>query len=314
VQSYLEGIQVEPEVPMYQMEPYYQSSPSVPTNAEGSVKSSPQQQGLEAKQLALIKALEQFRDKLNQFSSGQKKDVKPAGKKVEKVEKKKEQQVKGKSSEKVEKKKEHPASKKIEKAEKKNQPEFTVPPRKSTASAVYTGLNVKLDPFGYKPQLPEKFKLQLECQDVDKNWIGVLSKLAAKQNVEIAEKSNGSRVILVKFGSDGVKLSGAPLSTPVQGRITVWKTLGALIGLFSYTDAALSASTHKWLQFAEDFIEGRVSGFDAIRKACFRLAQHDFLAAHDIATLSDFIVCAMIKDAGYLPNNVELWVKRLESA
>jgi hypothetical protein len=108
-------------------------------------------------------------------------------------------------------------------------------------------------------------------------------------------------------------LSGRPFSTPIQGRIAVWKAIGALLGMFNYTDAALVASAQKWLQLADDFIGERVIASNVVREACRRLSSHDWLSANDAVTLSDFILDALVTNTTYLPNNVELWSKRLET-
>lgn len=51
-----------------------------------------------------------------------------------------------------------------------------------------------------------------------------------------------------------IQLSSSLFTSPVCGRIAVWKTLGSLLGIFDFLDASIAASTHKWLTHADDLL------------------------------------------------------------
>jgi hypothetical protein len=98
----------------------------------------------------------------------------------------------------------------------------------------------------------------------------------------------------------------------LHGRVTIWKAIGTLLGLFDHSDAVLSAPTHQWLCVAENLLLGEETNEDMVRKLCNRLSANDFVAVYDIPSLSDYVLHSLIADIDYFPNNVELWVKRLQ--
>jgi len=318
---------VNPELNFYQIEPIYPhlvDSPSEnvqPTTPKKKVdkQSSPTKtvnnnsSNLEAQQNSLIEALKSFHIRVDKFI--QQYDGKSKSKTAEKQEqpKKTNEKQKPKSDEKkqqkAEAKKQHKADAKFE----ESQGVLTIPAQKSTTSVTYHGLNASFDSIGYdSKQLPAKFSVSLQCHKNDKKWIVGISKLAEARGVQFSESPSGDRTIKVEYNdSDNIQLISSTFSALIKGRVAVWKSIGQLLGLFDFTDATLNAPTSQWLRLADDLLEGRVSAENGNRQLCQRLSAHDFLAANNIPSLSDFILKSIVYDSDYLANNVELWVKRL---
>lgn len=270
----------------------------------------------EVQEQKLIKALETFHLKLDKHL--QKYDAK-----VEKASKFDDKKTNKQKAEKIEK---APKSDDKTKPE-KTKPSLTVPPTKSTATGAYKGLDSFIEnPFGYKEE-SSKFQAIIRCQQKDKAWIDVLGKLAEKKNIQLGESVAGDRSIQVEYGGDSGKhlnLESPFLNTldsicfecpglfiSTSGRVSVWKTVGSFLGLFSYEDAPLSGITHHWLCLAEDLIEGRVAKEHVLRKMSQRLSADDFLAQLKVPSLSDYVLQSFfLGNETYLPNNVELWTKR----
>ena len=84
-----------------------------------------------------------------------------------------------------------------------------------------------------------------------------------------------------------------------------------MLGLFDHSDLVISAPINNWLRVADELINDKVDADDVVRKACRHLSSHDFLADKEIPTLSDYVLSSLVNKT-YLPNNVELWVNRMQ--
>ncbi|KAI6192378.1 SAND family protein [Aphelenchoides bicaudatus] len=166
------------------------------------------------------------------------------------------------------------------------QPKPIVHVLKSTASVSYRGLDAILDPFGYKvDQFPAKYQLKLQCQSKDSCWIDVLSKLAQKKGVQLSKSASGDRAIKVEYSDNAeVRLEGPIFCAPYIGHVSVWKSIGTLLGLFDHSDVVISAPINNWLRVADELINDKVDADDVVRKACRHLSSHDFLADKEIPT------------------------------
>ncbi|VDO70124.1 unnamed protein product [Heligmosomoides polygyrus] len=149
----------------------------------------------------------------------------------------------------------------------------------------------------------EKQKLgdiRITFTSVDKPWIEALSHFSEKRNVVFKEK-----------------FSVVAPDCSLCCRISAWKLLGVALGLFSFASnhSIQAAHQHRWLSKMDFVLAGKLSRESAIREASQFLSQFDALSSQFCFGIADIIARSVLLESvdTALPNNVELWVKRLQS-
>uniref|UniRef100_A0A914YW83 Uncharacterized protein n=1 Tax=Panagrolaimus superbus TaxID=310955 RepID=A0A914YW83_9BILA len=89
--------------------------------------------------------------------------------------------------------------------------------------------------------------------------------------------------------------------------------IGEAFGIYSYRDYHLSDSG-EWLAIFDDALHGRISISDLIRKANCHLGPHDLFTKSNSVSLADIVFYAIARNTAMLPNNAEMFVKRIAEA
>lgn len=168
----------------------------------------------------------------------------------------------------------------------------------------------------------EKQKLgdiRITFTSVDKPWIEALSHFSEKRNVVFKgsvtnDCKDPSTSITVELGE---KFSVVAPDCSLCCRISAWKLLGVALGLFSFASnhSIQAAHQHRWLSKMDFVLAGKLSRESAIREASQFLSQFDALSSQFCFGIADIIARSVLLESvdTALPNNVELWVKRLQS-
>lgn len=149
-------------------------------------------------------------------------------------------------------------------------------------------------------------------------WMETLAKVGVKRDIKFSgEVSNGVKKAV---GEVEVK-KGASFSLIVQSlsvcdRVTAWKILGGALGLFSFDRqyAVQNAHSHRWLTRLDEVIKGGKKDKDVsslVSLSSQFLSRFDSLSSHSHFSLPDVLIRSLA--TANLPNNVELWAKRLDS-
>jgi hypothetical protein len=86
--------------------------------------------------------------------------------------------------------------------------------------------------------------------------------------------------------------------------------IGEALGIYSYRDYHLSDSG-EWLARIDDALHGRTSISDLIRQVNAHLGPHDLLTNSNCVSLVDIVFYAIARHTSLLPNNTEMFVKRI---
>ncbi|GMS95751.1 hypothetical protein PENTCL1PPCAC_17926, partial [Pristionchus entomophagus] len=161
-------------------------------------------------------------------------------------------------------------------------------------------------------------KMSVTMTANDLFWMENLAKIGSKRDIKfIGDVKNGltkaSAEIEVKKGASfAVRVDSLTLSD----RVTGWKIMGVTLGLFSFNHhfAVQNAHTHRWLIRLDEVINGgkkenEVSSL--LSSSSQFLSRFDSLSSHSHFSLADSLIRPLFN--GNLPNNVELWAKRLDS-
>jgi len=172
--------------------------------------------------------------------------------------------------------------------------------------------------FDYKRTKSQRNVFDLYCHESDKIWLGILAKLGRQRDVGILLDKDGSgsyKKANVKVHFDAkedisILLSGELVA---QGHIAVWKLLGTLLDLYSSHDSIVSLIADDWLVKAKLLISKKILLDTLSRELCDFLGRSDFLAAQNSILLPDIILSSLFPRNIRLNNNVELWLKRIDS-
>ncbi|KAJ1369832.1 hypothetical protein KIN20_031406 [Parelaphostrongylus tenuis] len=131
----------------------------------------------------------------------------------------------------------------------------------------------------------------------------------------IDELWDASTTVNVSQG-DNFSLVSSKLS--LNCRVSSWKLLGSALGIFSFAPnhAIHAAHQHRWLSQVDMVLSGGIPKEEVVREASRFLSQFDALGSQFEFGIADVIAKSVLIGSSNtsLPNNVELWSKRLESA
>ncbi|KAK5982314.1 hypothetical protein GCK32_003403 [Trichostrongylus colubriformis] len=176
--------------------------------------------------------------------------------------------------------------------------------------------------------LPQKFAdferqklgdITLSFTVEDQPWVEVLSRLSAKRNVAFkGTVSNDCKDPSTTVNTSlGDKFSVAYSGCSLTCRVTSWKLFGAALGIFSYAanHSIRAAHQHRWLLKLDLVLSGKLTKESVVREASQFLSQFDALGSHFSLGIADVIARSVLIESieSRLPNNVELWVKRMDS-
>ncbi|KAK6750278.1 hypothetical protein RB195_002330 [Necator americanus] len=162
-------------------------------------------------------------------------------------------------------------------------------------------------------------ELTLYATEADKPWIEVLAHVGDKRNVAFKGEvsnicSNASTSVVVSFGE---KFSAATSERTLTCRVSTWKFLGSALGLFSFKSnhSVHSIHQHRWLSKVDLVMSGKLSRDDIIREASKFLSQFDALGSQFDFGIADLVAKSVLigTSSAILPNNVELWSRRMDS-
>ncbi|CAJ0565239.1 unnamed protein product, partial [Mesorhabditis spiculigera] len=160
-------------------------------------------------------------------------------------------------------------------------------------------------------------QLSLSMTPEDQPWVQILAKIAEQRGVlfvgAVRNNTATPKSTIAVAGKDTVTLGNGTYS--IVGRISVWKALGALLGVSSFeaTDAVHAAHTHQWLLKANQVLENTYFKETLMREASRFLSSRDSLGGHYAASISDLVVFALISKLQNPPSNVELWRSRIKN-
>ncbi|GMR48053.1 hypothetical protein PMAYCL1PPCAC_18248 [Pristionchus mayeri] len=299
------GRKVDPIGVMYNL-PSYHGGGETPSLLDAD----PTKQ-LETNQLNLIKLLEAFNERIDKHLNGLKGEKKKEGKDSKKEEKG-----------------EICAEKESMKKEKGGKAVPAKPPTLSTTpwklmeekvgAEAANGISACALPSLARYPNEKLGKVNVTVTSADIFWMENLAKVASKREVKFCgevknEVMNGNVEVVTKKGAS---FSLEVDSFSCVDRVTGWKILGGAIGLFSFhhLDAVQNEHTHRWLTRLAEVIEGgkRAEEVSSLLSSCSQfLSRFDSLSSHCSLSLADTLVRPLF--LSNLPNNVELWAKRLES-
>ncbi|CAJ0600942.1 unnamed protein product [Cylicocyclus nassatus] len=160
-------------------------------------------------------------------------------------------------------------------------------------------------------------EVSITATELDRPWLEVLSHVGERRNVAFKGQisnasSNASTTVNVSLG-DKFLLEGG--GTTLTCRISAWKLLGSALGLFSFKpEYSLHAiHQHRWLSKVDSILAGKLDKNEAIREASKFLSQFDAFGSHFRFGVADLVAKSVLSGSSPLPNNVELWFKRMET-
>lgn len=183
--------------------------------------------------------------------------------------------------------------------------------------------------FHFKLQNSKKLDGKLEISH-DKTYVELLSflrdlavKRGADQNITINQVDNHSKFhkyvsldtnyyyLLLEIQaalttSDGKKSN-------YDGFTPVLSALGEVIGFHSSQDPSLHLTSH-WLNLVDEVLTKKTPIDSVIREMSRHLGPFDLLNKTAAVSLPDVVLFALIKSTPALPNNVELFIKRIGEA
>ncbi|EYB93920.1 hypothetical protein Y032_0177g582 [Ancylostoma ceylanicum] len=181
----------------------------------------------------------------------------------------------------------------------------------------------------------------MAATETDRPWIEAFSRVGEKRNMAFKggvsnSCSNPSTTVNISFGGlffhellfcsgSGVvdtsflpeRFSVIASGTTLTCRVSAWKLLGSGLGLFSFkpNHSMHATNQHRWLSKVDLVLAGKLSKDDVIREASKFLSQFDALGSQFDFGVADVITKSVLigESPIRLPNNVELWSKRMDS-
>jgi hypothetical protein len=186
-------------------------------------------------------------------------------------------------------------------------PYFQGASNKKLSFEVYEGFSRASVQFHYKlaeyePIKNQKFEVYAgpKYHDVMK----LIHETSAKRTNAINIRDVTTDGIYVETTSqDGQKVT-------IKSSVPSLLLIGEALGIYSYLDYHLSDSG-EWLARIDDALHGRTSISDLIRQANAHLGPHDLLTNSNSVSLVDIVFYAIARHTSLLPNNTEMFVKRI---
>ncbi|EYB93921.1 hypothetical protein Y032_0177g582 [Ancylostoma ceylanicum] len=159
----------------------------------------------------------------------------------------------------------------------------------------------------------------MAATETDRPWIEAFSRVGEKRNMAFKggvsnSCSNPSTTVNISFGE---RFSVIASGTTLTCRVSAWKLLGSGLGLFSFkpNHSMHATNQHRWLSKVDLVLAGKLSKDDVIREASKFLSQFDALGSQFDFGVADVITKSVLigESPIRLPNNVELWSKRMDS-
>ncbi|VDO26892.1 unnamed protein product [Haemonchus placei] len=154
----------------------------------------------------------------------------------------------------------------------------------------------------------------------DQPWVEALSRVGLKRNVAFKGavsnecKEPSTTTINTSIGGN---FSVVSTGCSLKCRTTSWKLLGAALGIFSFAfnHSIQAAHQHVWLSKVDMVLAGKMYKEEIIREASRFLSQFDALGSQFNFGVADVVARSVLigSSTSPLPNNVELWSKRLDS-
>jgi len=165
--------------------------------------------------------------------------------------------------------------------------------------------------FHFKLQNFKKLegKLEISHDKIYAELLTFLRDLAVKrgvgQNITINQVDN-HKIQATLTASDGKKHN-------YDGFNQVLNTFGEVIGLHSQQDPNLHLTSH-WLNLADEVLTKKIPLDSMIREMSRHLGPFDLLNKTPLVSLPDVVLFALVKSVPVLPNNVEMFIKRIGEA
>ncbi|XGW31096.1 hypothetical protein V3C99_009784 [Haemonchus contortus] len=154
----------------------------------------------------------------------------------------------------------------------------------------------------------------------DQPWVEALSNVGSKRNVAFKGvvsndcKEPSTTTINTSLADN---FSVVSPGSSLKCRTTSWKLLGAALGIFSFASnhSIQAAHQHVWLSKVDMVLGGKMTKEQVIREASRFLSQFDALGSQFSFGVADVVARSVLigSSTSPLPNNVELWSKRLDS-
>lgn len=157
----------------------------------------------------------------------------------------------------------------------------------------------------------------LTVRDADLTWVKTLAKVGEKRgvsfegDVENQAKEKKTVVKVVKGASPSLQVE----KTTVKTLQTIWKVLGAALGLFSRRPQQVLSASHQalWLARAEQILLATGDLSYSTREASQFLARFDSLSSQWEMSVADLVFRSLLNLANAQPNNVESWAKKIDA-
>ncbi|KJH51889.1 hypothetical protein DICVIV_01968 [Dictyocaulus viviparus] len=163
--------------------------------------------------------------------------------------------------------------------------------------------------------------VSLTTTSIDHSWVEALSYFGEARSVAFKGIINNnckdaSTTITVSEGDNFCVVSS---EYSLKCRVSAWKLFGSAMGVFSFAakHSLQAAFQHRWLSQMDLILDGKITKDTVVCEANRFLAQFDALSSQFEFGVADVIAKSVLIDSSIntlLPNNVELWLKRLESA
>uniref|UniRef100_A0A1I7U938 MICOS complex subunit MIC60 n=1 Tax=Caenorhabditis tropicalis TaxID=1561998 RepID=A0A1I7U938_9PELO len=318
--------EVHPKIACYRVASYHgeqkEAAPSVQTETDP-------RKDLEQKQLKLIEQLKKQTEQLKELLSGFGKtaapaptqktvpqETKPAEKSAPKDKDAKKEARKAAKAEAVKKVAggAAPAPKSAKKTA--DTPQWTVEDdRKTWETNLTLTVNIPASLVVYKQENLKN--VTLTVREADLNWVKALAKIGAKRGVAFdgevknQTKEKKTTVKVVKGAVAALQIE----KTTVKSLQTIWKTLGAALGLFSRQPEQVLSASHQalWLNKAEQILLGTGDLSYATREASQFLARFDSLSSQWEVSLADVVFRSLLNLQEAHANNVETWAKKIDA-
>uniref|UniRef100_A0AC34G3T0 Uncharacterized protein n=1 Tax=Panagrolaimus sp. ES5 TaxID=591445 RepID=A0AC34G3T0_9BILA len=157
----------------------------------------------------------------------------------------------------------------------------------------------------YEPLSHQKFEVFAgpKYHDICK----LLHEMSAKRTKAISFRDVTTDGIYVEATSDdGQKVT-------IKSSVPSLLLIGEALGIYSYRDYHL-ADSGEWLARFDDALHGRVSISDLIREVNCHLGPNDLLTKSNSVSLVDIVFYVVVRNTAMLPNNAEMFVKRIAEA
>ncbi|CAI5448944.1 unnamed protein product [Caenorhabditis angaria] len=177
-----------------------------------------------------------------------------------------------------------------------------------TANIPSTLVNYPQEPLG---------QITLTVTKSDLVWVQSLALVGQKRSVSFTGNvtnkvgKDAKTTVNVKTGEE---VSLTINKVTIRSRATVWKSLGLALGLFARTSQQVLSSAHQalWLNKSNQVLLKTADLSLLEREASQFLARFDSLSSQWDITLADIIFRSLIKATNTLPNNVEIWAKKID--